>query len=69
MNLEVNSNQKEKYTDFLRKFLYLYFLYKFKYSSECHAYLPPFETITIYHCADIVANKRKMIKCEEVKVL
>ena len=38
-------------------------------TAEVHAYFPPYDTVTIYHCRDVVANKRKLIKCDDVKYI
>ena len=38
-------------------------------TAECKMYLPPYATVTIYHCRDIVANKRSHIKCDDVKYI
>ena len=37
--------------------------------SEVHAYLPAYHTITIFHLRDLVANKRRIIKCDDVKYI
>ena len=34
-----------------------------------HAYLPSYNTVTIFHLRDLVGNKRKLIKCTEVKYI
>ncbi len=43
-------------------------MYRFV-TSECKAYFPPYSTVTIYHCRDVVANKRLLIKCDDVKYI
>ena len=37
--------------------------------TEVGIYLPPIETVTVWHLRDLAANNRKMIKCEQVKVI
>ena len=36
-------------------------------STECKAYLPTYETVTIFHLRDLAANKRKIINCDDIK--
>ena len=31
--------------------------------------MPGYENVTIYHLRDLVSNRRKIVKCEDVKVL
>ena len=38
-------------------------------SCDVGAYLASYQTMTIFHLRDIVAKKRKLIKCKEVKVI
>ena len=38
-------------------------------TSEVRAYLAPYHTVTIFHLRDLVANKRKIIKCDDVKYI
>ena len=38
-------------------------------TSEALIYLPPYETVTVFHMRDIVAGKRKMIKQSDVRVI
>ena len=36
-------------------------------THDCGIYLPTYETVTVYHMRDIVANKRRKIKSTDVK--
>ena len=36
-------------------------------TNDCRVYLPGYETVTVWHMRDIVANKRSKIKCQDVK--
>ena len=48
---------------------YLTFLQIYRFlTSECRAYLPSADTVTVFHLRDVASGKRRMIKCEEVKV-
>ena len=38
-------------------------------ASDCNCYLSSFDTMTVWHLRDIVANKRTRIKCDNVKVI
>ena len=38
-------------------------------TAEVKAYFPPYATVTIYHCRDVVSNKRVLIKCDDVKYI
>jgi len=38
-------------------------------ASECHCYLPGYESVTIWHLKDLVAKKKHAIKCTDVKVI
>ena len=38
-------------------------------SSEVHAYLPPYEAVTVWHLRDLASNKRSIIKDSAVKVM
>ena len=38
-------------------------------SAEVRAYLPPYHTVTIFHLRDLVANKRQIINCDDVKFI
>jgi hypothetical protein len=38
-------------------------------SSECRAYLPNYDNVTIFHLKDIASGVKRMIKCEDVKVI
>jgi len=38
-------------------------------SSEVHAYLDSFETMTIWHLRDLASGIKRIIKCEAVKVI
>ena len=38
-------------------------------SFEVCAYLPPYDTVTIYHLKDIAAGNRTLIKAEAIKTL
>ena len=33
------------------------------------AFLPSYETVTVWHLRDLCASKRKIIKCDDVKVI
>ena len=33
------------------------------------AFLPAYDQVTIYHLRDLVSNRRKIVRCEDVKVL
>ena len=35
--------------------------------SECHAYIPEYDTITVWHLRDLASGARKMIKAEKIK--
>ena len=43
-------------------------IYRFL-GSECGLYLPTYETVTIFHLKDMAANRRKVFKRTEVKML
>ena len=43
-------------------------IYRFL-TAEVRAYLAPFESMTVWHLRDIAGGKRKLIKCEDVKIL
>ena len=38
-------------------------------ACDCAAYLSSYDTMTVWHMRDIVAKKRKLIKCADVKVI
>ena len=38
-------------------------------ASDCGAYLPDYESVTIWHLRDLAAGKRKIIKCTDVKTI
>lgn len=38
-------------------------------STDASVYLPPYQTVTIYHMRDLVAGKRRMIKTDKVKTI
>ena len=38
-------------------------------TAECRAYLPAYHTVTIFHLRDLVGNKRRIIKCDDVKYI
>jgi hypothetical protein len=38
-------------------------------STECRAYLPSYETVTVWHLRDLAMNVKKIIKCEDVRVI
>ena len=38
-------------------------------SYECGVYLSSYDTMTIFHLKDLAANRRRRIKCTEVKHL
>ena len=41
-------------------------VYRF-FSTECGAYLPPFEDVTIFHLRDLAGGKKRIVKNTEVK--
>ena len=43
-------------------------VYRFLCSSV-RAYLPSYDTVTLYFLRDLVSAKRRIIKCEDVKVI
>ena len=43
-------------------------IYRFL-SSEAGIYLPPAHTVNIWHLKDLCSNKRRLIKCNEVRVI
>lgn len=43
-------------------------MYRFL-TAEVKAYLSSFETMTIFHLKDLVRKRRKIIKCDDVKVI
>ncbi len=43
-------------------------MYRFL-STECRAYLPSYETVTVWHLRDLAMGTKKMIKCEDVRVI
>jgi len=38
-------------------------------SSDCRAYLPSYDVITVWHLRDLAEGRRKIIKCTDVKVI
>ncbi len=38
-------------------------------SFDCGAYLPPYDTVTVWHLRDIGSGKRAFIKAQEVKTI
>ena len=36
-------------------------------SSEVNAYLPQYDSVTVWHMRDLVANRRRRIKCADIK--
>lgn len=54
--------------EFAAKFQSKREVYRFL-SSEAAIYLSSIETLSIYHLRDLVANKRKRIRCKEVKFI
>jgi hypothetical protein len=38
-------------------------------SSEVRAYLPSYETVTVWHLRDLAMGVKKIIKCDAVKVI
>ena len=38
-------------------------------ANDVMAYLPNYNTVTIFHLRDLVANKRRIIKCDDVKYI
>ena len=48
-------------TDFLLQ------IYRFL-TSEVRVFLPAFETVTIFHLRDLASGRRRIVKCEDVKV-
>ena len=38
-------------------------------SFDCGAYLPSYQTVTIFHCRDLAAGKRRIIKAAAVKTI
>ena len=38
-------------------------------SSDVEAYLPSYETVTVWHLRDLCSFRRKIIKCDDVKVI
>ena len=63
-----NQNVKVNPIAFASKFASKREVWRFL-SCDCSCYLSSYETMTIWHLRDIVANKRTMIKCKEVKVI
>ena len=50
--------------------IHLSFLQVYRFlSAECKAYLPTYNTVTIFHLRDIMSGKRTLIKCDEVKYI
>ena len=43
-------------------------MYRFL-SSEVRAYLPSYETVTVWHLRDLAMGVKMMIKCDAVKVI
>ena len=41
-------------------------IYRFV-GTECHSYVPPYDTITIWHLRDLASNAKTRIKAEEIK--
>jgi hypothetical protein len=38
-------------------------------SSEVKAYLPSYETVTVWHLRDLAMGVKKIIRCDDVKVI
>ena len=38
-------------------------------ANEVKAYLPGYDVVTVFHLRDLAARRRKIIKCENIKVL
>ena len=38
-------------------------------SFDCGAYLPSYQTVTVFHCKDLAAGKRRIIKAAAVKTI
>ena len=36
-------------------------------AAEVKAYLPAFETITVWHLRDLSAGKKRILKCDKIK--
>ena len=43
-------------------------MYRFL-SAEVAAYLPPYETVSVFHLRDLCAKRRRILKCTEIKVV
>ena len=41
-------------------------IYRFV-GTECHAYVPPYDTVTIWHLRDLASHARTMIHAEKIK--
>ena len=73
-NQQINSNQNEgqntsiNAASFGAKYATKREVYRFL-SSEARIYLPSYETVTIFHMRDLVADRRRLIKLDDVKVI
>jgi hypothetical protein len=38
-------------------------------ASEVKAYLPSYETVTVWHLRDLAMGVKKIIRCDDVKVI
>jgi hypothetical protein len=38
-------------------------------SSEVRAYLPSYETVTVWHLRDLAMGVKNIIKCDDIKVI
>ena len=38
-------------------------------SAEVAAYLPPYETVSVFHLRDLCAKRRRILKCTDIKVM
>ena len=38
-------------------------------ANDVRAYVPSFETVTVWHLRDLASNKRKRISCDDIKIM
>ena len=68
LNAQAGAAVKVNVAAFGSKFQSKSEIYRFL-THDCGSYLPKYESISIYHMADLAAGRRKRIKERDVKVI
>ena len=70
--IQANQAQPQKYTvssaEFCAKYRSKPEVYRFL-AFEVGAYLPAYDTVTVWHLRDLAGNKKRIIKAAEVKTI